>query len=102
MPKGTARPGGSVGEVVNHFNAIRMRVVGHGNLKMTMYSLQDIRYQQLSDLPMSLATNIQPTRLSNFIEQRASLRIGTQSINDYFRINRIIIYTKTIASEYPA
>jgi len=102
MPKGTARSRGSSGEMVNHFNAIRLRVVGQGSLKMKLFSLQDVQEQQLADLPMSLRTDTQPTRLANFTTQRASLEIMTNSINDYFRINRIIIFTRPVASEYPS
>jgi hypothetical protein len=101
MPKGTTRSSGSSGEYISHFNAVRMRVLGTGNLKLTLYSFQDINYFQMADLPMSLATNIQPTRLANFMEQRASLKLGTDSINDYFKITRILIFTKPTFTSYP-
>jgi hypothetical protein len=102
MPKGMARSQGSSGEYISHFNAIRIRAIGTGSLKLTLYSLQDIRFQQLADLPLAEATNIQPTRLANFMEQRASLELGTTSINDYFRINRILVFTKPTFTSYPA
>lgn len=102
MPKGTARSHGSSGEMVNHFNAVRLRVVGQGSLKLKLLSLQDVQEQQLADLPMSLVTDTQPTRLANFTTQRASLEIKTTSINDYFRINRIIIFSRPVAVEYPS
>lgn len=102
MPKGTARSAGSTGERISHFNAVRMRIVGTGFLKMTFFSLENETYQQLADLSLSESTRISPIRLANFIEQRAALQLETHSINDYFRINRIIIYSKDFASEYPA
>lgn len=102
MPKGTARSSGSSGEYISHFNAIRMRVIGTGSLKLTFYSLQDMTSQQLADIPLNEATNIQPTRLANFMEQRASLELGTTSINDYFRVNRILIFSKPTFTSYPA
>jgi hypothetical protein len=102
MARGTARDAGSAGEMISHFNAIRMRVVGTGFLKMTLYSLQDQTLQHLADFELSETTRFSPLRLANFIEQRAALQIQTHSINEYFRINRIIIYSRTYASEYPA
>jgi len=102
MPKGTARSHGSSGEVINHFNAVRLRVIGQGSLKLKLKSMQDVQEQQLADLPMSLRTDTSPTRLANFTNQRASLEIQTTSINDYFRINRIIIFSRPVASEYPS
>lgn len=101
MPKGTTRPHGSSGEVISHFNMVRLRVNGRGNLKLKLLSMQDVTYQQLAEIQMADTTNIQPRVLANFKEQRAKLEIGTTSINDFFRINRIIIYTKFFASEFP-
>jgi hypothetical protein len=102
MPKGTARIQGSSGEYINHFNMIRMRVTGSGNLKLTLNSLQDVRQFQLADISMSSSTDIQPFRLANFQTQRASITIGTTNINEHFRINRIIVYSRPIEAEYPA
>lgn len=97
---GTARERSS-GENIFHFNAVRLRVIGKGTLKLTFYSLQDETNERLADLPLSLRTNIQPTKLANFMDQRASLELKTVSINDYFRVNRIIIFSKETYSEYP-
>lgn len=102
MARGMARTQGSIGERISHFNAVRLRVVGTGFLKLTFYSLQEQTHQQLADLELSEVTRISPLRLANFIEQRAALQIETRSINEYFKINRIIIYSRDFASEYPA
>jgi len=96
----TAREG-SAGENISHFTAVRLRVVGQGNLNMTLYSMDDIESQGLAPLVMASATNIQPTRLANFNQQRASLKIGTTEFQEYFRINRIILFSKEIYTSYP-
>ncbi len=101
MPKGSARGSGSSGEGINNFNAVRMRLTGSGSLLMSMFSLDDIRNTTLVPFTMSATTNIQPTRLCNFNEQRASLKIQTTAINEHFRINRIIIFSKEIFTSYP-
>jgi len=102
MPKGTARTHLSSGEVINHFNGIKIRVVGNGNLKFKFFSLDNLREYQLPDLTLSRTTNVQPVRLANFTEQRAALELKTTNINEYFRVNRILIFSRYFASEYPA
>ena len=101
MPKGTARSAGSSGEAISHYNMLRLRVNGRGNLKLALLSLQDVNRQQLEDIQMADRTNIQPRVLANFKEQRVKLELKTVSINDYFRINRIILFSRFFASEYP-
>ena len=101
MPQGTARPSGSSGEGISHFNAVRMRIVGIGDLKMTMYSLDDVKSKDLLAFTLSATSNIEPTRLTNFIEQRASLKGYTTELGEYFKINRIIIFSKELWSSYP-
>jgi len=101
MPRGAARSSGSSGEDILHFNAVRVRVNGEGNLKLKLVSLDNLRSQQLEDIPMSNAPGMIPTVLSNFIEQRCALQGGTISINDYFKINRIVIFSKFFASSFP-
>jgi hypothetical protein len=96
----TAREG-SAGENIAHFTAVRMRVTGEGNLKMTLFSLDDVRLQELNPFVLTPETNIQPTRLANFNEQRASLEIKTTEFQEYFRINRIILFSKEIYTSYP-
>lgn len=101
MSKGTARPSGSSGEGISHFNAVRMRIVGTGDLKMTMYSLDDVNSKILVPYTLTATTNREPTRLTNFIEQRASLKGYTTELGEYFKINRIIIFSKELWSSYP-
>lgn len=101
MPYGASRTAGSGGENVSHFNAVRMRLQGTGNLQMILWSADDIRSQTLVPFEMSLLTNIQPTRLANFIEQRVALEVKTTEINEFVRINRIILFAREFGSEYP-
>ena len=98
--KGSARSGSS-GEDILHFNAIKIRVVGEGNLKMKLWSLDNARFFQCKSLPMGRNSGFQPTVLANFIEQRTAIEGKTETINEYFRINRIIVYSKLFASERP-
>lgn len=100
MP-GTARSQGSAGENITHFNAIRMRIQGEGNLQMSFISQDNVYTQDLAELPLKELNNIQPTRLANFMQQRAIFELHTEKRLEWFRINRIIIFTKETFSSYP-
>ncbi len=89
-------------ENICHFNAVRIRLVGSGNLDMEMIPMDSTDGQVLEPFVMVAATNIQPTRLMNTIEQRAMLKISTDDQDEIFKINRIIIYSKELFSSYPA
>jgi len=101
MPRGSALSELSSGESISHFAAIRIRVNGIGDLKMTTYSLDDIRSKTLVPFTMATKTRIIPTRIVNFMEQRAAFELKTTEIDEVFRINRIVIFTKEVFTSYP-
>ena len=100
-PLGTARTHGSSGELINHFTGVRMRVVGSGSLEMTLLSQDAIRSVTLTPFTLALTARTSPFRLTNFVEQRAQLEGKTDTINEIFRINRIVIYAKPLWVEEP-
>lgn len=101
MPIGAALSEQSSGESISHFAAIRIRVLGTGNLQMAVYSLDDVKSKTLVPLVMSTTARIIPTRLVNFMEQRASFELKTTAIDEKMKVNRIIIFTKEVFSSYP-
>jgi len=90
----------SVGELL-HFNAVRLRVTGSGNLQLSFKSLDDVNVSQLVDLPMVAATNKEPTVLANYIDQLGCLEFKTTEINETFAICKIVIFVREVASGYP-
>jgi len=88
-------------DVIVHYTGLRMRIIGSGNLQMSMYSQDDIYSETLVPFAMQAATNIRPTRLMNFQHQRAMLEGKTTVINETFEINKIIIFAKAVFSQYP-
>lgn len=88
-------------EDILHFGAVRYRVNGIGQLKSTLFSLDDVYSQTLAEITMATATNREPRVLSNFIQQRARLRFGTTDFGEFFKVNRVVIFVKTMWSEYP-
>jgi len=101
MPKGAALSEKSSGENISHFAAIRIRITGVGSLKMKILSLDDVKAKTLVPLAMSRDSRIIPTRLVNFVEQRASFELKTSDIGERFRINRVVIFMKEIYTSYP-
>jgi hypothetical protein len=101
MAKGAALSEKSSGENISHFAAIRVRVTGAGNLKLKAYSLDDVKVKDLVPLAMQPLNRIEPTRLVNFMEQRASFELKTTAFGERFKINRIILYMKEIYTSYP-
>jgi hypothetical protein len=88
-------------EEIVHFAGVRLRVTGSGNLDLEFLSLDNVNSQTLAALPMSATTAREPTRLANFISQRAQLKISTNVIDETFKINRIILFAKPIWSQFP-
>ena len=82
-----------------HFGGVRIRVTGAGNLVMTFQNLDTTVTQPITPLVMSTAPGAEPFTLSNYIAQRAFLRIETLNLNETFRINRVIVYVKPIWSQ---
>jgi len=103
MPKGAALSEVSSGESISHFASIRIRVTGSSGaqLRMTVYSLDDVKSKDLVPFTLAPQARIIPTRIVNFMEQRASFEIRTTGMNEKFRINRIVIFSKEVFSSYP-
>ena len=103
MPYSSAvSKGGSSGEVISHYTGVKMRIVGSGDLQMRLISLDEEREYVMIPFTMAATTRIEPTRLANFNEQRAMLEGKTTELDEYFKINRIIILAKELWTEYPS
>jgi len=97
-----ARPKGSGGEeTVNHYGLIRLRLNGSGNLRMTLYSLDKVESDVQSPIVMNSLTNVEPTALANFTQQRAKLQIKTTASGETFLISKIIVYLRPVAKSFP-
>jgi hypothetical protein len=101
MAKGAALSEKSSGENISHFAAIRVRVTGVGNLKLKAYSLDDVKTKDMVPFTMQTANRIEPTRIVNFMEQRASFELKTTEFGERFKINRIVLFMKEIYTSYP-
>lgn len=90
----------SLGQII-HFGAVSFRVIGSGNLFLTLRSLQNTDNTILTSLVLSTITDREPTVLSNFNKQRAQLDIRTLVIDEVFELDKIIIWTKPVSTSLP-
>lgn len=84
-----------------HFGAVRMRVVGTGNLTLSLNSLDSIHVSNLPNIAMVTTTNRQPTVLSNYTDQMGALEFRTTEINERFTISKIVIFIQPVFTGYP-
>src|SRR5262245_23675574 len=101
MAKGTALSEQSTGENIQRFSTIRNLATGQASLKLKIYSMDDVVSKTLVPLPVTPTSRIQPNRLVNFVEQRASFEFKTTEMDEHFRINRIVIFMKQIYTSHP-
>lgn len=87
--------------LIIHVVAARLRVTGTGNLRMSLHSLDDIRSVDLDPVEMEESTNRLVTKLSNFREQQAQLKIQTTDIDETFTIGKFYVFVKPVATSYP-
>lgn len=99
--RGAKVPTGSSGEGLTHFGGVTLKVVGDGNLDLEILSEDETRSYEMLPLVMEEETDKQPTRLSNFMAQRAQIKISTDFIDEIFNISRIVIWTKPVYTSYP-
>lgn len=88
------------GELI-HFAAIRMRIIGEGNVQQFIRSLDDVNIYQMVDLSLAFKSNIEPTTLSNYIDQRGQFEFRTVEIDEIINLSSIRIYIRPIATGYP-
>lgn len=101
MGRGATGSEGSSGENISHFTAIRFRITGSGNLQLKIACLDAARTNTLAQLPLSATTEFEPTRLCNFTSQRAAFEGWTSAIDEKFKINRMIIFSREVFTSYP-
>jgi predicted transcriptional regulator len=101
MGKGAVSSEKSSGENIQHFSHFRMRAVGISNLRAVVHSMDYIKQKELTPVPTHVLSRIQPVRLVNVVEQRASFEFAHLVMDEYVKINRIVIYMKEIYTSTP-
>jgi|SRR6187399_1641372 len=89
-----------VGELL-HTTGVRLRIVGEGNLKQSLHSLQNVNNSQLVDLGLQNPINREKVTLANFIDQRVQYELKVTEKDEWFRFSKIVIFIKPVATGYP-
>lgn len=89
------------GESEYHIVAIRSRILGNGNMQYSLEDYSQIQLNNLNPLVLQSATRFEPFVLSNFQSQRTRLIGQVVNLGEWFEINRLIIFAKPVAAEYP-
>jgi hypothetical protein len=89
------------GQYLNHFNAVRYRILGNGTLHHQINSLDNVYIKTLPNLTLQSSTNRYPNLLTNVTEQRIQLELWTDEIDEVFTVSQIIIYSRPITTGYP-
>lgn len=88
-------------EYINHFTAIRTRIKGSGLIRGTIFSYDEVQSDVLNPTLMSTVIDDPVTILSDFTSFVGKLRLEVTTIDEYFDISGIIIYSKPVASSFP-
>lgn len=96
-----ARKSSGNGENEHHVVAVRLRVKGSGSLQLSLQDLDNVRTVTIFPITMQALTRIEPLRQTNFQSQRIRLTGTTTAIDENFSINRIVIFAKPVAMDYP-
>src|SRR5215471_13669620 len=102
MAQGASISEGSSGENITHFSSMRIRAIGNSSqLRLRILSTDDLLPKTLVAYPANPSQRVIPTRLINYMSQRASIELKTTGFDETFRINRITVFTKEVFKEYP-
>lgn len=86
---------------ITHFTSVQLRVVGVGNLRMKLISLDEVQERIMVPIVMTPTARRYPVALTNFSQHRAQLEIRINEIDENFVIGEIILFTKPIYTSYP-
>ncbi len=91
----------AAGNYLYHCVSVRYRVTGTGTFHSSLFSLDDVNTQPLTDITLSQTTERYPNLISNFIEQRMNLEFYVDAIDEQFILRQIQFYIKPVATGYP-
>lgn len=84
-----------------HVGAVRIRVVGNGNLITTLLGYNDVLSEELVSLILTPTDSREKQVLSNFKSQKTMVKLETRLIDEKMKVNSIIVFVKPLYSSYP-
>lgn len=98
---GTALIGENSESVINHYAAIRVRVVGSGTLEVRLYGMDLTANLQTPSIILETAPGTEKTQTFLFEASRALVDLRIASINDWFYWNKITLYANALWNDLP-
>lgn len=78
--------------VIYQFGHLQLRVKGSGALNITISGIDKQRQQQPAGISLSAAPGRTLERMFNFQDERASVKLQTNGMTDYFNLTRLKFY----------
>ncbi len=91
----------NLGDIQSHFNPVRIRVTGAGELRAYLFDTGLINNSTLDSKTLSLTTARSVNYLSNFRAERSCVLIMTTAKDEYFSVSNMWVYTKPTAVSFP-
>lgn len=88
-------------EYIQHFGAVTYRVNGTGNLKAQFIGLDNVVIYNMFPLVMTPNPGREPRILANAQGQRMRLKLSTTAKDEVMLINRIVVWSKPLFTQYP-
>ncbi len=92
---------GKLGDIQSHINPIRIKVNGDGNLRVFLFTTENVTGTELNDEAMSLSNARSLNYLSNFVAEKCCLKLMTSEIDEYFIVSNIYAYVKPSVMSFP-
>jgi hypothetical protein len=86
---------------VSHYAGTRMGISGQGTVKQVLQSVDYIHTLQFGNNILRTSNNRSPFSLANFVDQHASVRIYMDQLDDFMRVDQLIIFIKPVFTDYP-
>lgn len=86
---------------VNHFVGVRLKAVGLGVVKVTVSGIDRVTTLNAKDITLSSAPGMELPRGFNFKSERASVKLRSDVLNDWFDISRVRVFTKPLYGSRP-
>lgn len=91
----------NVEALIQHLGLVRLRVQGSGTLKLRAFGYSQNTSEELPSITLVATTDRLPTVLGNFKREKIQIQFMTTEKDEYFRLNRLIPFTKPTAASYP-
>jgi len=81
---------------ISHLASLKLRVIGFGNLQISLSGEDDSNAVNLPDLPLSASPGGELDRLADFRNEKCAIKLRTSFPGEYFNLTNLITYMRPI------